>query len=1226
MYTVMLRSLGLRGAMRIATTVLAATALLLAPAAGHADSTGLVAQWHLDGIAGGATPDSSGNGLTGEEVRGTLAPGGRFASALATTNPGDGFTVLDNPLLEPQRITVMAWVKKGGPFNVYRTIVSKGSDTCGTHESYALDTGPDGGLRFFAYEGGSNAALVANAVAPASLWNNQWHAVAGTFDGATARLYVDGAQIGSAPAPVQGGGIQYGLPENRLAVGRFPQGAPCDPNGFQFVGTIDEVRLYDRALTGAEVGYLQRADQTTPPSLPIPGGGGGGVGGGGGGGTAAPIARFTATGNVAPLKLAVLNAGSTTGAAKLKWDINGDGRSDITCSGSAPMLGLRLRSPQTANVTLTAVALDGRASSISQHVSISGPSPPRKAAAGFSDLAICGPTTGFIHGDLTLANSISCAQNSTVTFGLIEANGCFDHVLSKSGVPAAEQPVVTHYYNLENLPHFVQVVCAHAPTSKTCKDFLTEFGALDLFVSRHPVRINGMDFIPRGNGSIVVFPALQRVVSSNAKVKLGNILVTSGAIDFDLKNPYKALGRNAPVQGRVPLFDFNPGNVGIGGFGIDGSIHLDFVRNADHRYTEATLRLDLPAVFDAFGGNPPSGSVTAQADNTTNGLILNRLHLAVPEANLGGLRFTHVAFDYAASGSPDGRCPADWWKATANMFLDGAGLILSPPPSQNGIEFCAGADPFFRSAGGTVQFGRPIPPPELFPGVFLDDIGFDVALDPTLVRGNATISAAELSRVSGTLLVGFPSPGSPYTLSTEDAKSPGNDDVGDLAPLAGRRLVSPFVAVGGTAGLRIPGLDQGIDFGNGYFLYSFPDYIALGGGVRVVMPGFTVNGGLDGELSFKTKLFSLHGSIQACLAGLVCGGLESWASNNGIVACVGDIRHGGLHPGIGYHWGDFWPTVWLFDGCTPSHYWITSVTGNADAATAAHTFTVARGEAAKNLRLRGIGGAPNVEVRGPDGETVSSATSTSATGRTLAILRQDAGRVTWIGVDHGKPGRYTITLLPGSPRIANIAGTRPGSREIKATVTGSASRRTLRYVIGSPVGERVRFFERAGATFHLLGTAHGRRGVIRFVPAPGRGGVREIVAQIQVDGVSAPDRTVAHYRAAATVKTGKPLSLVVKRHGAALRISWRSVAGAIGYAIVVRPHSAAERVVKVSPRRHTVRLSGIAKTQRGTVSVSARGALLDWGRPSIGRFHATRPPHTVLRPFKRLGRPVVKPR
>jgi hypothetical protein len=40
--------------------------------------------------------------------------------------------------------------------------------------------------------------------------------------------------------------------------------------------------------------------------------------------------------------------------------------------------------------------------------------------------------------------------------------------------------------------------------------------------------------------------------------------------------------------------------------------------------------------------------VELAAYTTVAGLILNRLHLAVPEANLGGLRFTHVAFDYAA--------------------------------------------------------------------------------------------------------------------------------------------------------------------------------------------------------------------------------------------------------------------------------------------------------------------------------------------------------------------------------------------------------------------------------------------------------------------------------------------------------------------------------------------------------------------------------------------------
>ena len=120
---------------------------------------------------------------------------------------------------------MLAWVKKSAPFNVFRTIVSKGSDSCGLNESYALDTGPDGGLRFLAFQGGSSFAAVASALAPASIWNSQWHAVAGTFDGTTARLYLDGVQVGSAPAPVPGGGIHYGLPENRLSVGRFPQGS-----------------------------------------------------------------------------------------------------------------------------------------------------------------------------------------------------------------------------------------------------------------------------------------------------------------------------------------------------------------------------------------------------------------------------------------------------------------------------------------------------------------------------------------------------------------------------------------------------------------------------------------------------------------------------------------------------------------------------------------------------------------------------------------------------------------------------------------------------------------------------------------------------------------------------------------------------------------------------------------------------------------------------------------
>jgi hypothetical protein len=61
-------------------------------------------------------------------------------------------------------------------------------------------------------------------------------------------------------------------------------------------------------------------------------------------------------------------------------------------------------------------------------------------------------------------------------------------------------------------------------------------------------------------------------------------------------------------------------------------------------------------------------------------------------------------------------------------------------------------------------------------------------------------------------------------------------------------------------------------------------------------------------------------------------------------------------------------------------------------------------------------------------------------------------------------------------------------------------------------------------------------------------------------------------------------------------------------------------MIKLSARSHRVRVAGIAKTQNGTVAVSARGPLGDWGRPRVGRFRATARPFTVLRSFKLLGR------
>ena len=993
-----------------------------------------------------------------------------------------------------------------------------------------------------------------------------------------------------------------------------------DSNGtVQLTGTFTSIpfTVDPNYVLGSEDGILMQVGATSPPAPPPPPPGR----------VVAPVASFTAPAKAAPHGLAILDARGTTNASKLLWDVNGDGHTDVTCGADTPILGLRTLASAARTVRLTAIALDGGASSVTQQLNVTGSGPP-KVLKKTPELAICGASPGFVQGSVVnTLRAPPCFQSSTVTFGIVEAKGCFDHVLNEDGVPKPEQPVVDEYYKEAKLPATAQVICAHDPTSKACTDDVTRFLALDLFVAHQPVTINGLTFSPRGAGSIVLFPGLQRIVSSNAVISIGRVQVASGPIDFDLNSRIKTLAK--VLVGRAPLLDFDARRdlPSIGGFNLDGQVHLDFVQNGAHRYTEATLHLALPPIFDAFGGNPPNGAVTAIADNTTHGLVLDRLHLAVPEASLGGLRFTKVAFDYDASGDPAADCFRSWWKATANVFLgttgNDAGFILSPPPSQNGIAFCGDA---FKSAGGAIRFGAQIPPPQLLPGVSLQEIDFDVGLHPTLVRGGVQISVADIGDVTGTVLLGFPSSSEPYVLSPEDAKSPEHPgDPGDLAALTGRRLTSPFVAAGGSVGVDIPVLGR-IPFGSGYMLIS-PDEIALGGHTSISVPGMSINGGLDGDWAFRTGLFTLHGSIETCVAGLpiFCPRVEAWITNRGMVACFGDIRNEGWHPGAGYYWGDAWPTVWLgwpAGNCKPSHYWNNAVSAARTASVP--SFTVRRGEVLKDVRLRGVGGAPNIEIRGPDGETVSSATGSFVTTGRFAILRQDAGNVTWIGVEHGAPGRYTITLLPGSPGIAGVAATRPGSHTIRASVTGNGPRRILRYRIGSPVGERVTFFERGRSVFRRIGNARAGRGVIPFAPAPGPGGVRQIVAQIQVDGVPAPDRLAGSYRAPAPFKAVKPSALRVTRRGTTLLVSWRREAGASTYGIVVNQRSAGERLIRLRAGRHSIRIGGIGKSQSGTVAVSARGVLLDWGRPSVARFPATQKPFTVLRPFGQLGKPPRK--
>jgi len=73
--------------------------------------------------------------------------------------------------------------------------------------------------------------------------NNRWYHVAATYDGSVYRIYIDGVEMGvSKPSPA----ITKG--SDSLTIGAYSGGMTS-----VFVGTIDEVRLYNKAKSGLEI-------------------------------------------------------------------------------------------------------------------------------------------------------------------------------------------------------------------------------------------------------------------------------------------------------------------------------------------------------------------------------------------------------------------------------------------------------------------------------------------------------------------------------------------------------------------------------------------------------------------------------------------------------------------------------------------------------------------------------------------------------------------------------------------------------------------------------------------------------------------------------------------------------------------------------------------------------------------------------------------------------------
>ncbi len=246
------------------------SAAFAAPAAA---TTAPVGQWKLNEGQGTQVADSSGNGNNGTLFGDVAWTSGIAGSALDFVDGSSGVKIIDNSVLEPvSTVTVSAWIKQSSSPGGYRYIVAKGATGCSA-ASYGLYSGPNGGLEFYVSRA-RGTKYERSPDAGTRVWDGSWHYAVGTFDGTTVRLYVDGAEIGSGtPYP---GNIEYLLrSSNDFYIGDYPG---CASRGFR--GAIDDVTVWNRALTPAEI-----AAAAAPGGAGNPSGSGSGSGSGGAGGS-----------------------------------------------------------------------------------------------------------------------------------------------------------------------------------------------------------------------------------------------------------------------------------------------------------------------------------------------------------------------------------------------------------------------------------------------------------------------------------------------------------------------------------------------------------------------------------------------------------------------------------------------------------------------------------------------------------------------------------------------------------------------------------------------------------------------------------------------------------------------------------------------------------------------------------------------------------------------------
>lgn len=221
----------------------------------------LLAYWKLNENTGTIASDSSGNSNTGNLINNPIWVQGKSGSALQF-NGINKYVDARNPanLQLTGALTLEGWIKLNDTAaNAALFGRGHGLGSDGNYGYFLTYYAPTKSLYFDTYSATARDALyLSNAIT-----DNNWHHIAATWDGTTnsngKKLYLDGKLVAQKASAVN----SIGIPAYNFRIG-------LDGNGnYPLNGAIDEVKVYNKALTASEI-QANYAGTTIPSPAPAP--------------------------------------------------------------------------------------------------------------------------------------------------------------------------------------------------------------------------------------------------------------------------------------------------------------------------------------------------------------------------------------------------------------------------------------------------------------------------------------------------------------------------------------------------------------------------------------------------------------------------------------------------------------------------------------------------------------------------------------------------------------------------------------------------------------------------------------------------------------------------------------------------------------------------------------------------------------------------------------------